>query len=291
MTRFSEGCSRIEEAFECPGLSIPVAGVKFYFEGDDIPPEVLACEVEEVTLTSCQSYKQSTLGDAVLLTRRNIGCIAAAISFGLVDENAEEAMEGPRVYTEVMRDQSGKGDEFAAPSPKDFTEGTVYACADANRPDFCLFGKEDSGRFKDVATSKKAVEGMLALQPAKTIGVFYFDPEFDDCEVDPDVVVYSARPAELTRLIEGWMFMTGERIQASMGMVRVVNSDLAVRPFVEQKINVSTYCVGARVIGQHGAERLGMGIPWKEFLVLEEGMQKSRTGFPFKLFPGACGSM
>lgn len=72
-----------------------------------------------------------------------------------------------------------------------------------------------------------------------------------------------------------------------MGGLRVVNSDLIVRPFLTGEINVSTYCLGARLIAQFEADRMGIGMPYKDFLTIAQGMKDSRTGFPFHLYPGA----
>ena len=72
-----------------------------------------------------------------------------------------------------------------------------------------------------------------------------------------------------------------------MGGLRVVNSDLIVRPYLEQKINVSTYCLGARLIAQFEADRLGIGLPYAMFEQTVQGMEDSQTGFPFQLYPGA----
>lgn len=285
MTEFQSLVERMHRALEVPGISIPAAGVRFYFE--DIPVNLSEYATTGVSVTSCQANRMSGLGDAILLTPDNIGCIAAAITFGFVDQHQDSALQGSRVYTDIMKDQSGKDEEFAPPSPEDFTSGRVYACKDSELPEFCLFGNEDSGRFKDVETAKKAIQGMTALQPAKTKGVFFFSPDFDEADVMPDVVTLDVRPVELTRLIQGYQYITGERIEANMGPVRVVNSDLIVRPYVSGKINVSSYCVGARLIGKYDANRLGMGIPIDAFKIMVQGLEASKTGYPFKLYPGA----
>ena len=94
----------------------------------------------------------------MLLTKRNIGCVAAAISLGLVDQNQKTPINESTVYTDIMKSQAGKDGGFMPPSPGDFTSGEVYACAAAGKPDFALFGAQDSGRFKDVATAASAVE-------------------------------------------------------------------------------------------------------------------------------------
>lgn len=286
MTTFQTLHRRMMTAMADWPLEIPTAGVKFYKKGESIPAEVAAFETQEVTLTSCQANRQASLGDAVLLTRSNIGCIAAAITLGLVDQHQKTPLEGKRVYTEIMHDQAAKKD-FESPSPEDFTNGTVYAAKAAGRPEFCLFGEKDSGRFKSPEIARKAIAQMTALQPAEIQGVFFYSLEFDEIDVIPDVVTMNVRPVELTRIAQAYMFLTGERVEGSMGPVRVVNSDLIVRPYLSGKMNYSSYCVGARLIAQYEADRLGLGIPWQAFETTVQGMVESQFGYPFPQYPGA----
>lgn len=222
-----------------------------------------------------------------MLTLDNIGCVAAAISLGLVDQHQAEPLQGPRLYTDLMHHQSGQGDAFHAPSPKDFTDGLVYACHSAGRPDFCLFGSADRGRFRDQATARAAVAEMMAIQPAVMRGVFLYPPDFTEPELLPNVVVLSVRPVELMRIVQAYQYRTGWRLEASMGGLRAVNSDLIVRPYLTQRSNVSPYCLGARLIGRYEADRLGIGLPYREFIALVEGMEASRGGYPPSQYPGA----
>lgn len=121
-----------------------------------------------------------------------------------------------------------------------------------------------------------------------TRAVLFHHPELnEELQVKPDVIVLGVRPEELTRLAQAWQFMTGERIEASMGGLRVVNSDLIVRPYKTGRINVSSYCLGARLIAKYGPDRMGMGIPASQFETLAEGMKRSFTGYPFPDYPGA----
>lgn len=276
------------ESMGVEGLEIPMAAVKFFKHEEDVPSPVMDNCPKGITLTSCQATKQALLGDAVCLTRANIGCIAAAISFGLVDENEDKPLAGSRVYTDIMRDQSGLADNFVPPTPKDFTEGIVYACRDSGHFDFCLFGKEDSGRYKDVKTAKLAIEGMMAIQPAVMKAVFLYSPDFEDIDLIPDVVMFSVRSVELARIVQAYQYNTGKRVAASMGAVRVVNSDLIVRPYLTQDINVSTYCIGARLIAQFDEHLLGIGMPFEIFKEIVTAMADSRKGYPFHLYPGAA---
>lgn len=287
MTKIRDLYDRMISSMSVPGLKIPVACVKIYKENDEIPKAVQDCMPEGLTLTSCQSTRQAGFGDNVLLTKESIGCVAAAISFGLVDKNQDTPLGASTVYTDIMKDQSGKGEQFAPPSPKDFSDGTVYACTAAKRPDFALFGENDSGRFKDPETARKAMDEMIAIQPADTKAVFIYSLDFDEVDIEPDVVIMSVRPVELTRIIQAYQFNTGKRVNASMGGLRVVNSDLIVRPYMNKEINISTYCLGARLIAQHEGGRMGVGFPLKDFEETTIGMEDSKEGFPFQAYPGA----
>ena len=287
MTTINQLYSRLINAMGVEDLEIPMTAVKFYKKEDEIPGSVKENQ-PTISLTSCQAAKQASLGDAALLTTDNIGCVAAAITFGLVDRDQPGPLGDSRVYTDIMRDQSGLGDDFKPPSPKDFTEGNVYACKDSDNMDFALFGKEDVGRFKDVETAKKAMKDMMAIQPPTTKSVFLYSRDFDDIDIIPDVIVLSVNSAELSRIIQAYQFNTGERVTASMGGLRVVNSDLIVRPYLTGKINVAPYCLGARLIAEFEADRMGIGMPFTLFEEVVKGMEDSKTGFPFPLYPGVA---
>lgn len=287
MTKIKQLADRLVAAMNVESLQLPTACVKFYTQDDTIPDAVRDCHPDGLTLTSCQSARQAGFGDNVLLTRESIGCVAAAISFGLVDKYQDTPIGESTVYTDVMKEQSGLGEEFRPPSPKDFTDGTVYACAAAGRKDFALFGEDDTGRFVNEEVARTAMDDMIAIQPATTQGVFIYSTDFDDADVEPDVIVMSVRPVELTRLIQAYQFNTGNRVTASMGGLRVVNSDLMVRPYLTNEMNISTYCLGARLIAQFDGDRLGMGIPYGQFESIVKGMEDSQGGFPFELYPGA----
>jgi uncharacterized protein (DUF169 family) len=278
---------RMIQAMGVKNLTIPATAVKFYKHDEDIPEQIIGHHPASITLTSCQATRQASLGDAVLLTLDNIGCVAAAISLGLVDQHQNTPLCGSRVYTDLMHDQSGLGDDFEPPTPSDFTEGIVYASRDAGRTEFGLFGKEDGGRYKDVTTAKQAIGDMLAIQPPVMKGVFFYSLDFEDIDLVPDIVVFSLRPVELTRIIQAYQYQTGKRVIASMGGLRAVNSDLIVRPYLTQAINISPYFLGARLIAQYEADRLGIGMPFELYEVVVQGLEASKTGYPFHLYPGA----
>ncbi|MFH2045939.1 MAG: DUF169 domain-containing protein [Pseudomonadota bacterium] len=288
MNNFNDLIKRLVKAFDVPNLDIPVSGIRIYKKDETVPEEVKKYQPDGIAITSCHSIRTTMMGDAVYLTEHSIGCIAAAISLGIVDKNKTSPLKGEREYTEIMRKSSGKGDSFIPPSPLEFADGTVYAFKDSKKEDYALFGKKDSGRYitKDIA--RKALSEMLSLQPPLTQGVFYFSPDFEEVEISPDIVILSLRPVELCRIIQGYQYITGNRVTANVGGLRAGCSDLIVRPYLLKEINFSPYCLGARLIARFESDRLGMGFPFSFLETIVKGTEESKTGFPFPKYPGAC---
>lgn len=286
MTPIEEMCQSMILDMGVEDLILPTTLVKFFKKGEKIPDSLWKNHPENLTMTSCQATKQASIGDALLLTRKNIGCIAAGISLGLIDQDEEKPLEGSRVYTDIMKENAKT--DFTSPTPKEFTTGAVYACQASGKPEFALFGPDDAGRYKDQETARKGIEEMMAIQPAIMEGVFFYTPGFSEYTSPPDVVVMSVRPVDLSRIIQAYQYNTGKRIEASMGGLRVVNSDLIARPYLTQEINVSTFCLGARLIAEFEADRMGIGMPYSKFVEILQGMKDSKTGFPFHLYPGAA---
>jgi len=282
---FEDLARRLNAALDVPGISIPAVGVALVPHGQAPPPAAADHGTPGETVTCCQAVRHAAAGWPVWLTRENIGCVAAAVSLGLVDQWSGVPLEAPRAYTDIMRRQSGRPADFQPPSPRDFTLGRVYACAAAGRPEFGLFGPGDSGRFHDLATARRAVAQMPAIQPAAMQGVYLFPPGASAPE--PDVVLLDVRPVEATRLLQGYQFLTGRSVNAHLNPLRALDADLIARPYLTGTLNLSTYCLGARLLGRFGADRLGLGMPLAVFATLVEGLEASATGYPFERYPGA----
>jgi uncharacterized protein (DUF169 family) len=287
MSPFKKLTRRLEKALEVSGLEIPVAGVTFIKKTDTVSDEILQFQPHKYSTTSCHALKAAMLDDAAYLKKENIGCVAAAISLGMVEKKAPRPLRGRRVYTELMRESSGQGKDFTPPAPLEFSDGSVYACRDSGHQEFGLFGNEDSGRFKTRDIAMEAIARMPAIQPPVMQGVFYFSPGFDEAPVIPDVVVLSLRPVELCRIIQGYQYLTGERVRADIGGLRAGCSDLIVRPYLYNELNISPYCLGARLIARFEGDRMGIGMPYSLYELTVKGVEASKTGFPFPKYPGA----
>lgn len=271
---FYEAYRRYMAAFGVPELpDIAAVGVKFYRQGEAPPPEASPMEM---AYTWCYAVKQASKGEVPLVTRENIGCVMGAIALGLVDENEAAPLPGFRQYSQKMDTQ---------PAPLDFKEGRVYGCAAAARMDFALMGADDPGRYATVEAAKKAFADMPKIQPADMAAVVPFPPEEELARLTPDVVILALTPRETMRTIQAMTFGTGERFEFSTLGVGGFSVDLTATPYVTGRPNGSFMCVGARAIARWDGHLNGLGLPWRHFVAMVEGMEASAKGYPFARYP------
>jgi uncharacterized protein (DUF169 family) len=64
-----------------------------------------------------------------------------------------------------------------------------------------------------------------------------------------------------------------------------VSCDMTAWPWVRQEINGTFLCLGARGITGWEEQYVGFGMPFRDFARVVIGMEKSRTGFPYRIFP------
>lgn len=271
---FMEASSRFMGVFgEQEPLMQPI-GVKLIPKGKDIPQGTKP-PGEYQGIPWCEAVKiAATKDEVVVINRYNVGCTAAAIALGLVDEYEGEPLGGKRKYTDLMSKTA---------SPADFTEGLVYACKESGNMQFALFGKEDTGRYETLGVALKAVFGMTAIQPAIMDAAVAYPA--DKLDMAPDVVILAVKPKQALLAIQGYNFLTGSRFEMSTIGIRAVCADLTALPFLEQRLNGSFLCLGARALSGWGGDLLGLGMPFLIFQIMVTGMKKSAQGFPYKAYP------
>lgn len=259
---------------------IPACGLKFVRAGETDPREVFAAspswlEMLPRALASCgYSYKAARGGFTLRVDRTSIGCPAGAISLGLVSGSSTESFEGGCYVKSMAR----------AASPADFTAGRVYAPSQSGHPEFALFGDDDCGRYETVEAARRAIAGMPVI-PHAMQAVYYFHPAKYGVAVEPDIVHLYCTPLEAMRLIQGYCYPTGERFEMSCIGIRGVSCDMTAWPYVRQQMNATFLCLGARGITGWEEEFVGFGLPFHIFEQVVEGLEKSRTGFPYDIFP------
>ena len=271
---FKEASARFMSVFGEQDPVMRPVGVKLIPKGKDIPQGTKP-PGEYQGIPWCEAVKIAAIKDeVVVINRDNVGCPAAAIALGLVDEYEKEPLGGKRKYTDLMNETA---------SPADFTKGFVYACKESDNMQFALFGKEDTGRYETLGVALKAVSGMTAIQPAiMDAAVAYPANKLD---MAPDVVILGVKPQQALLAIQGYNFLNGSRFEMSTIGIRGVCADLTALPFLEQRLNGSFFCLGARAIGRWGGDLLGLGMPFSIFQTMVTGMEKSTHGFPYKAYP------
>jgi uncharacterized protein (DUF169 family) len=270
---FKEVTEKFIDSFGVDDLTPPIVpvGVKFFPKGTDYPQEDEL--VADASIPWCGAVRLAADGDTIVISKKNIGCPAAAIALGLVDKNESQPLEGNRKYTSLMAQPA---------SPSDFTNGYVYACKGSSRMEFALFGKDDCGRYKTIGASLNAVSGMKGVE--NTMDAIVAFP-YNSTEYIPDVVILGLTPKQALRAIQGYAFETGERVELNTIGIRGVCADVTAYPFLEQKLNGSFFCLGARALGGWDGNHLSLGMPYHIFEKMTEGMAESKTGFPYKLYP------
>jgi uncharacterized protein (DUF169 family) len=107
----------------------------------------------------------------------------------------------------------------------------------------------------------------------------------DMLAITPDVVIIAVTPKQALLAIQGYNFRAGNRFVMSTIGIRGVCADLTALPFLEQKLNGSFFCLGARAVGGWGGDLLGLGMPFFIFQTMVIGMEKSAKGFPYRAYP------
>jgi len=280
MRHFSNLFSRFLAAFEDESVKIPCCGLKFVKRNEEDPLDVFSKSPQwqdpyPRSLASCgYSYKASRPGWTLRVTAENIGCPAGAVSLGLVPSNSTKSFKDG-CYVQNM----------ASPAtPSDFTAGFVYAPRQSGHREFSLFGEEDCGRYETLQAAQTAIAGMPVIPPVMQ-AVYYYHPVLSGVDAEPDLVHLYCTPLQAMRLIAGYCYPTGNRFTMSCIGIRGVSCDMTALPYVNDDINGTFLCLGARAITGWEEGYVGFGMPYHKFEEVVIGMEKSVRGFPFSLFP------
>jgi uncharacterized protein (DUF169 family) len=280
MSRFAELFTRFLAAYEDDSVRIPCCGLRFVQRGEPDPFEQFAAsstwmEAFPRSLASCGfSYEAAKGGWTMKVTAENIGCPAGAMSLGLVAAESGKHFDGG-CYVKAMEKPA---------TPADFSAGYVYAPHQSGHPEFALFGEGDCGRYETLEAARRAVAAMPLIPPVMD-SVYYYHPLAGGVEMEPDLVHVYCTPLEAMRMIQGYCYPTGERFSMSCIGIRGVSCDMTAWPYVHGEINGTFLCLGARGITGWEEEYVGFGMPFRKFEQVVVGMEKSRQGFPYDLFP------
>ena len=273
-TAFEGTSTRFMRMFGKEGQQVQPVGVKLVQKGQAVPMGTRAPE-EYQGVPWCEAVRLAAMeGEVVVINRENVGCPAAAIALGLVDEQEGKSLAGTRKYTDMME---------TAASPADFTGGLVYACKASGNMQFALFGEDDTGRYETHGAALNAISGMVSIQPAIMDAAVAYPA--GKLQVVPDLVILGLLPKQVLLAIQGYNFLTGNRFEMNTIGIRGVCADLTAQPYLEQKLNGSFFCLGARAVGGWGGNMMGLGMPFSVFRAMVVGMERSAGGFPYQAYP------
>ncbi len=273
-TDFEAASTRFVRMFGKEEQHVQPVGVKLVLKGQAVP-EGTRSPAEYQGVPWCEAVRLAAMdGEVVVINRDNVGCPASAIALGLVDERESEPLAGTRKYTDMME---------TAASPADFTDGLVYACKASGNMQFALFGKDDTGRYGTHGAALNAISGMVSIQPATMDAAVAYPA--GKLGIVPDLVILGLLPKQVMLAIQGYNFLTGNRFRMDTVGIRGVCADLTAQPYLEQKLNGSFFCLGARAVGGWSGNLMGLGMPFSVFRAMVEGMERSAGGFPYPAYP------
>lgn len=273
-TGFEYASTRFMHMFGEEDPQVYPVGVKLILKGQAVP-EGTKPPVEYQGVPWCEAVRLAAMdGEVVVINRDNVGCPASAIALGLVNERESEPLGGTRKYTDMME---------TAAAPADFTDGLVYACRASGNMQFALFGEGDTGRYETHGAALNAISGMVSIQPAIMDAAVAYPA--GKLSLTPDLVILGLLPRQVLLAIQGYNFLTGNRFRMDTIGIRGVCADLTAQPYLEQRLNGSLFCLGARAVGGWGGDRMGLGMPFSVFRTMVVGMERSAGGFPYPAYP------
>ncbi|MCL7475534.1 MAG: DUF169 domain-containing protein [Methanosarcinales archaeon] len=157
----------------------------------------------------------------------------------------------PRRYCEMVRLSASHGDTFT------FTVDDL-SCASAE----LALGFEEP----------KYGEVYPRIKPADTTSVTLAPLEKADFE--PDVVIVIGNPRKIMRMATTLGKIHGREVSSKFKGEFAVCGECTAIPVMENTVNLSLLCAGARMFGGYEKDEIAVGFPMQEFEVLAEGLTR-----------------
>lgn len=125
------------------------------------------------------------------------------------------------------------------------------------------------GLYRDLVVAKQVRKNMTLCQHSAH-GVELMPLE--QFATEPDVVLLAGRPYHAMRLVQGYTHQFGTHTRYKMAGNQAVCSELTAYPLEHDCLNVSMLCAGTRFMAGWGDDELGLGLPFRRFLRLVEGL-------------------
>ena len=137
-------------------------------------------------------------------------------------------------------------------------------------------------------SSEKAAKKMIADMPKFKRGQYHamLVGPLDRIPIEPDVVVIYGNVAQMLRLINGYLYSTGNRLNFSASGDAGLCSDTVVIPMETGKPHLAIPCNGGRLMSLPNQTEMAFGIPFKEIQNVLEGIKFTGRNVPV-MYPAA----
>lgn len=137
-------------------------------------------------------------------------------------------------------------------------------------------GRFKKGIYNDVETSKKINDDMVFMKD-RTYGIAVMP--LDKYVTEPDVVIVVGSSYNIMRIIQGNGHFHGYTNNLRTVGLQAVCQDLTSYPYNTEDINISLLCPGTRLVANWVPNEIGVGIPFKKWYEIVEGVKQTTNPF------------
>jgi uncharacterized protein (DUF169 family) len=138
--------------------------------------------------------------------------------------------------------------------------------------------------FAGEDAAKKMIAGMPKLERGKYKAMLV--GPLDRIPVEPDVVVIYGNVAQMLRIINGYLYDTGDRLDFSASGDAGLCSDTVAIPMITGKPHLAVPCNGGRLMSLPNQTDMACGIPFSELEHILEGIKFTGKNVPV-MYPAA----
>jgi len=150
-------------------------------------------------------------------------------------------------------------------------------------PEDVIVGEDAYAHTVDVETARKLYTSIPMLSPENKAVLM---GPLNELSVDPDVVLIVGNPAQMLKVVEGWVWFTGEPATLVATGVHGICGYGIVNTLRTNKLVLSLPCSGARRVGLYIDDEMVAIIPFKVIDKWVDGLISTRkTGHPYPIPP------
>lgn len=136
----------------------------------------------------------------------------------------------------------------------------------------------DGTYFADTESARRFAEGIPKLERNRYKCILV--APLQKAPIEPDVVVVFGNVAQITRLILGYLYDKGVRMEFSCGGGAALDADVIAAPMLTQEPKIGISCNGGRVLAVPNETDLVFGIPSRHLSDILDGIKFTGRNIP-----------